>query len=302
MITTVNPLYEVAHKSLPALADDHAIASSALVKPLQARLQDFWLLAKADGVWGPKSARALSAFKQFKGIKELGLGPSTAAALVNTDPTHLLPGFQLNGGWASRTVMYVTHYGYHLSTGAGETNIVYFRGLDLDGTWNGNAAFQFNDRSTILVVKDGVPSFMANLLCTVDPGSTDWYVPINPKGCADIKAGCYQSWSVGNHKGQNALIQVADVTVLRGESRTEDTGDDFYIDQHSVGPGQDYNEGDDPGSWSAGCLVRASRWEHDHIFMPQVQADPRERANPGSYKHWTTVIDGDDFLDLLPAM
>lgn len=298
-------LYDAAKSDTPITED--AIASNPdIAKQLQARLSNFWLLSEPDGKWGPKSKRALATFKAFKGIQEEGLGKATASSLINTDPHLLIRGWYLDGSWASRTVMWYVFHNFYISTNPGEINICYFRGLNRDGTWNGNAPFQFNDRRTIWVCDRNdqgllVPHFKGNWLATCDPGEYYWEHPMNDAGCADIKAWQYQAWSTGMHHDQFALIQTGTITVLRGSNRVPDTGDDFCVDQHSVGHGQDFNFGEDPGPWSAGCQVGASRQEHDQEFMPIVKSDPREKANPGRYKHWTAVINGDDFLSMFPG-
>jgi len=305
-------LYDLANGKLPALADDAAIAAKPnIAKDLQTRLQDFWLLDAPDGKWGRRSSFALRTYKQFQKITEPGIGSVTAKSLINTNPPNLIPGFKLNGDWASRTVMWMTLNNYHISTDGkkGEINIVYFRGLDRNGNWNGNPPFVFNDRRTILVIKDGVPSFIGNWLATCDPGQKWWENPMNEKGCADIKATQFRAWSVGHHHEQLALVQSDNLTVLRGSGREPDTGDDFGVNQHTTGDDvggdrdnySDYSPGDEVGGWSAGCQVGASAWEHFKEFMPLVQADPREQKAPGAYKHWTTIIDGEDFLAAFPA-
>lgn len=280
--------------------------SSTATTELQAQLSRFGLLEKVDGEWGQLSQRALENFKTFRGIKEPGVGKATAAAFLSLDPSNLIRGWKIDGSWASRTIMWMVLHNFHISAEPDEINIVYFRGLNRDGTWNGNAPFQFNDRRTIIAVeKDSgglyVPRMIGSWLATCDPGEYYWDNPMNDKGCADIKAWQYQAWSTGDHHGQDALVQTGTVTVLRGSDRIPDTGNDFGIDQHSVGEGQDYDFGDDPGRWSAGCQVGANRDEHDSEFMPLVHNDPREKANPGGYQHWTAVINGNDFLATFPA-
>ena len=301
-----NALYAIAQGSLVYPDDSAIMADTMFAELVQTRLINFWLLDKPDGSWGSKSARALETFKAFKGIKEQGVQKATAQALINTNPHNLIKGWHLTGDWASRTVMWYVLHNFAIATNPGEVNICYFRGLNRDGTWNGNEPFQFNDRRVVWTVtktKEGlfVPTFQGNWLATCDPGEYYWDNPMNEKGCADIKAWQYKAWSTGNHKGQDALIQTGTITVLRGSDRIPDTGDDFGVDQHSVGHGQDYSFGEDPGRWSAGCQVGASREEHDNEFMPLVHSDPREKADPGSYRHWTAVINGDDFLSFFPC-
>lgn len=308
MGTTHPLLYGIANSSLSALADEKAIAANkALALELQTRLQNFWLLQSIDGNWGPISARALDTYKQLQKINEPGIGKQTAASLINTDPTSFIPGFKLNGDWPSRTVMWMMLHNQHISTSGkqGEINIVYFRGLDRQGRWNGNPPFVWNDRRCVLVIKDGVPSLAGNWLATCDPGEQPWDNPENPEGCADIKAWQFQSWSVGRHitahTNQLALVQAADITVLRGPNRISDTGSDFGVNQHTTNNPEGASPGDLVGPWSAGCMVGASSDEHYNEFMPLVQADPREKAAPKQYKHWTTVINGNDFLGLFPG-
>ncbi len=297
-------LYGLANGSISPLKDDDEIALNKTVAlQLQSRLQDFWLLKSPDGLWGPKSARALTIYKQFQNITEPGIGPHTTASLLNTDPTSLIPGYKLNGDWPSRTVMWMTLHGHHISTNGnqGEINITYFRGLDRNGHWDGNEPFVWNDRRCILVINNQTPTFVGNWLATCDPGEYYWENPMNVKGCADIKAWQYQAWSVGHHKDQLALLQTGEITVLRGSNRVADTGDDFYVDQHTTNNPEGGSPGDPVKGWSAGCMVGASSNEHYHEFMPLVQADPREKAAPGKYQHWTTIINGNEFLDVFPV-
>lgn len=310
--TTRSLLYNLANGSMTALADDAAIAlNKTLALNLQSRLQNFWLLDKPDGLWGAKSARALAAYKRFRRINEPGIGKLTATSLINTNPVDLIPGFRLNGDWASRTVMYMTYYNQFISRNGstGEINIVYFRGLDRAGQRNTNAPFVFNDRRCVLVVKNEIPSFAGNWLATTEPGRTYWKRPMNPKGCAVLRTGQAQAWVVGAHITQSSyqspsLVQDDVLTVLRGGNQVQDRGL-FGINQHTVADADqgdpDFTPGDEIGWWSAGCLVGASSREHYEEFMPLVQADPREKATPGKYKHWTSVINGSEFLDLFPA-
>ncbi|MHC5672361.1 peptidoglycan-binding protein [Nostoc sp.] len=309
--STDNPhslLYGLANGSVKALEDDEAIAANkTLALQLQSRLKDFWLLNSPDGLWGAKSARALNAYKHFQNLSEPGINPHIAASLLNTKPTDLIPGFQLNGDWPSRTVMWINLHNQQISTNGnkGEINIVYFRGLDRNGKWNGNAPFIWNDRRCVLVIKDKAPTFAGNWLATCDPGEYYWDNPMNQEGCADIKAWQYQAWSVGHHHGstgdQLALVQTGDITVLRGSDRLPDEGNNFSVDQHTTNNPDGASPDEPVKGWSAGCMVGASSNEHYYEFMSLVQADPREKNAPGKYQHWTTVINGNEFLDIFPG-
>jgi len=271
-----------------------------VIKTQELLINNKLLAAPADGVWGPKSDRALQNYQKLRGINETGLGVLTAKSLYQVAYKNLVEGFDLNGDWASRAIMWMKLHGFLISTGRGEINIVYFRGLDKKGVWNGNEDFVFNDRRTVLVVENGVPKFADHWLATVDPGRDYWFQPLNPKGCANIGVGQYQAWSVGMHKDQKALVQTGEFTVFRGKNKTPDKGI-FGINQHTVGANDDFSVGDAVRFWSAGCLVGASAVEHYKEFMPLVCSDPREKESPGRYRHWTTVIPGDEFLAYFPA-
>ena len=297
-------LYRVARGELNFLDDESIAKNKDIAEALQSRLSHFWLLEQngADGQWGDRSSAALSRFKTFRGgMTETGLGKLTAAELINTEPSSLIRGYKINGDWASRAVMWMSLHNFYLSPNGknGEINIVYFRGLDKEGNWDGNAQFVWNDRRTVLLIKDGTPSFGGNWLATCDPGEYYWENPMNPKGCADLKAWQFQAWSVGDHHGQHALVQSDSITVYRGEDRVPDTGNDFGVDQHTVRDDLDYNVGENVGRWSAGCQVGANSDEHT-TFMKFVDNDPREASDRTSYKHWTAIVNGNDFLDYFP--
>ena len=113
---------------------------------------------------------------------------------------------------------------------------------------------------------------------TTDPGQYWLDNPVHPQGTAFLKKGQYEdAYAVGYHRGiYQALVQVQDVTVIRGydrkgifkwfESGYEDTGR-FGINIHRA-----RNEGkvkviDD---FSAGCLVFADT-EDFNLFMKLVK-------------------------------
>lgn len=294
-------LYQVASGAQPAVGLEELQQNPLIATKIQELLINNYLLAApADGKWGEKSKQALVNYQTLRDIKESGLGQQTAKSLCQVAPKDILDGFELNGDWASRTLLWMRLHDFHISTALGEINIVYFRGLDRKGVWNRNPDFVFNDRRTVLVFESGIPKFKGSWLATCDPGKTYWDNPMNPKGCACIKAGQYKAWVTGHHHKQRALVQAGSLTVLRGAKRTPDTGSGFGINQHTVGRGQDFGAGDAILSWSAGCLVGASESEHYDEFMPLVYGDAREKKCPGGYVHYTTVIPGDKFVATFP--
>jgi hypothetical protein len=289
-------LYEIATQKRTYL-DDNAIAlDKDFALQLQQRLCDFHLLSNPDGRWGEKSAAALAKFKSFRGLKEAGCGNLTASQLINITPSGLINGYKLDGSLASRALMFFIDRGFKIATNKSECNIFYLEGVNRDGSLNDNNRFVYNDRRCILQFDNNngllTPKLTGNWLATCDPGQYYWDNPLNENGCANIKKNTqYKAWTTGKHHDQYALVQAADITVLRGEKQTAFDGDDFGVNQHSVGKGQDFSFGEAIGKWSAGCCVGANRAEHES-FMRQVDADPREKANKGNYLHYTAFIKG----------
>lgn len=295
---TVNKiLYEVAAKKRNYVSDSAIALDKDFALQLQQRLCDFHLLQEADGKWGKKSAAALARFKSFRSLLfEPGCGNLTAAELINITPPGLINGYKLDGSLASRALMFFVNKGFKLATNKGECNIFYLEGVNRDGSVNDNNRFVYNDRRCILQFDNIngllIPKLTGNWLATCDPGEYYWDNPLNENGCANIKKNAqYKAWTTGKHHDQYALVQVGEITVLRGERQVPFSGSDFGVNQHSVGVLQDFSFGEAIGKWSAGCSVGASRAEHE-AFMRQIDADPREKALIGSYLHYTAFIKG----------
>lgn len=128
---------------------------------------------------------------------------------------------------------------------------------------------------------------------TVDPGMYYTLDPLNTHGCAHLNNGCWL-YSLGSHKGHEALVQAAPVTVTRDEDRDaqaepgefQETGY-FGIDIHA-------GEGAHVGQWSAGCQVIFSdngwngpQWTD---FLHTVKASGHSK-----WKYW--LFDNDRLLD-----
>jgi hypothetical protein len=182
--------------------------------------------------------------------------------------------------------------GYHVSTGRGEINIIYVRGMNLDGTRNDDQSNEYNDLR--ILICDG--AILAAWVATVDPGN--WYVThrINPAGAARIKPGQYRAWQMGWHRGHHeALVQTGGpVTVQRddnedgrGEGDWEDTGY-FGINQHA---GRSSTSGT-VGKDSAGCLVVPHMAQQER-FIELLKTDPRY-VRDHKYIWYTTILEGKD--------
>jgi hypothetical protein len=168
-------------------------------------------------------------------------------------------------------------------------NIVYFEGLDADDmrTPNSDRIDYWNDVRSI-IGNDG----RVYLCCTAttEPG---WYYRLNrlnPNGAAQLAFGQYlDCWKIGDHKGQDALVQCGNLKLFRDKNADGsrqgdpiDTGTDFGINQHTTS-----NAPEMIGRWSAGCLVGKYPGTHAK-FMEIVRS-------MGLKTFDSTLIDGSAF-------
>lgn len=104
--------------------------------------------------------------------------------------------------------------------------------MNEDGTLNGDAPNQFNDRRIVIEVIDGVDIYYTAIR------------PMNDRGTARIQFGQYKAWTVGIHgnsEPHKALVQVAPVTVHRDFNKDfKRTGD--ALDTGLFGINQHYGE------------------------------------------------------------
>lgn len=194
------------------------------------------------------------------------------------------------GEQGDKTIRYMQSKGYKIRA----LNIVYFEGINTDlVTVNSDTIDLWNDVRAIVSNTGDV------LMCasaTTEPG---WYYrqnPMNPDGAAQLAFGQYlDCWQIGDHKGQDALIQCGSLKVYRDKnedgSRKGDalfTGSDFGLDQHTTARGDSDYVPDAVGRWSAGCLVGRYSTTHYDKFMPIVRS-------MGLNTFDSTLIDGSDF-------
>jgi hypothetical protein len=184
-----------------------------------------------------------------------------------------------------KAITYMKAYGFKVRA----LNIVYFEGLDTDlKTVNNDRIDQWNDVRAIISNKGEV------LLCcaaTTEPG---WFYrnnPLNDGGAAQLAFGQYlDCWQIGDHRGQEALVQCGDLKLYRDKNEDGsrkgdaiDIGSDFGLNQHTTS-----NAPDQVGRWSAGCLVGKYPDTHNDKFMPICRAMGLETFD-------TTLIDGSLF-------
>jgi hypothetical protein len=167
-------------------------------------------------------------------------------------------------------------------------NIVYFEGIDPDlATVNSDRVDYWNDVRSV-ITDDG--DVIMSSIATTEPG---WYYRLNrlnTNGAAQLAFGQYlDAWEIGNHRGQDALVQCGDLKVLRDDnqdgSRSGDeifVGADYGLNQHTTS-----NAPDLVGRWSAGCLVGKYPATHTK-FMGICRS-------MGLKTFDTTLIDGSKF-------
>lgn len=163
-----------------------------------------------------------------------------------------------------KAIKYMESKGYKVRA----LNIVYFEGLDADDmkTVNDDRLDYWNDTRTIIRNNGDV---LMSCSATTEPGRYYRLNRMNPSGAAQLAFGQYlDAWQIGDHKGQDALVQCGKLTVYRDDNedgiRAGDkvyVGDDFYINQHTTS-----NAPDMIGRWGAGCLVGKYPGTHEKFM------------------------------------
>ena len=127
----------------------------------------------------------------------------------------------------------------------------------------GNRPDIYND-AILRVIEGEMTIFPAS----VDPGAYYIAHPVNPMGCARLRAGIY-SYKLGEHHAQNALVQADEVKVDRLDKLGKKIGEEsgwFGLNIHSGGP--EYLV----GRYSAGCQVikTSEPWKDEWVdfFVP----------------------------------
>jgi hypothetical protein len=184
-----------------------------------------------------------------------------------------------------KAIAYMKARGYKIRA----LNIVYFEGIDCDlETVNSDRIDGWNDVRAII---SNTGDVLLACAATTEPG---WYYrnnPLNDGGAAQLAFGQYlDCWQIGDHRGQDALVQCGSLRVFRDKNEdgsrkgdTIDVGEDFGLNQHTT-----RNAPDEVGRWSAGCLVGQYPETHNNKFMQICRA-------MGLRTFDTTLLDGSDF-------
>jgi hypothetical protein len=152
-----------------------------------------------------------------------------------------------------KAIKYMESKGYKVRA----LNIVYFEGLDADDmkTVNDDRLDYWNDVRAVIRNNGDV---LMSCSATTEPGRYYRLNRMNPGGAAQLAFGQYlDAWEIGDHKGQDALVQCGTLKVYRDDNEdgirtgdAVDAGNDFGINQHTTS-----NAPDTIGLWGAGCLV-----------------------------------------------
>ena len=168
-------------------------------------------------------------------------------------------------------------------------NIIYFEGLSTDlQTVNNDTIDLWND---VRAIVSNTGDVLMSCSATTEPG---WYYrnhPLNDGGAAQLAFGQYlDAWQIGDHRGQDALVQCGSLKVFRDKNEDGsrkgdeiDVGCDFGLNQHTTN-----NAPVNVGRWSAGCLVGRYPETHNDKFMPICRAMGLETFD-------STLIDGSKF-------
>lgn len=154
---------------------------------------------------------------------------------------------------------------------------------------NTNPTDIYND-AIIRVIEGEFFEFMAS----VDPGAYYISHPMNPMGCARLKAGLY-SYKLGEHLSNPALVQADEVNVDRLDKDGKKVGEEsghFAINIHSGGP--EYLV----GRYSAGCQVIKTKepWKAEWLdFFTPIQ------VGCGIFKQTTIPYLLVDALEAMPV-
>lgn len=184
-----------------------------------------------------------------------------------------------------KTLEYCKAKGYTIS----DFNIIYFEGLNTDlRTLNSDQLDQWNDVRSVIT---GTGEVLMNAEATTEPGAKYTYNPLNSRGAARLAIGEHKAgWGFGDHKGQDALVQIAALKIYRDKNEDGKRTGDLLTAEDGCGINQHTTKGSpsNVGGWSAGCLV--GRYSATHAsFMEMCRASKLKRFN-------TIIIDGSDLV------
>jgi hypothetical protein len=235
--------------------------TSAELKELQTLLSHRGLYPKdrIDGLYGPLTQGGWNTFKNTIHQKSPELvGAGSLAELLKT------PKLPSSNSIVDRAFRCCVERGFILDQRPGAINIIGIEGLNLDGTANNDAPDRWNDLIGIMQFDAlNQPKWSCLYVGTTEPGRYYTINPLNRGGAARLQLGQHrQIWTVGRHRGYEALQQVGPAILVRDANRNfyrDDRVTTEYwngINLHTTkttgwrGAFNSYIS-----TWSAGCVV-----------------------------------------------
>jgi hypothetical protein len=189
-----------------------------------------------------------------------------------------------------KMIRYMQHKNWRIRA----INIVYLEDAD-PTTWQPKQGkIDEWDDARILLADDGRVIMSAS--ATVEPGL--WYTQNRLNDCGafrtDNDVQFLDAWTLGDHKGQFALVQCRTIKGTRDGNedgcRPGDVHDEgiFGVNQHTTGASQYAPAPSKVGRYSAGCYVGQYPKTHYNVFMPTLKGTGHEQFD-------TAIIPGDKF-------
>lgn len=241
-----------------------AAADRELLTEVQTALAKLGLYPSTliDGIYGPKMQAGWTNFKKSTyQIDYDTMGAGSAKLLleeVDKKPKPIKDG----SGLAATIHNVCLERNYLLDTRQGAVNIIGIEGY-INGKKNDDAPDRWNDTILLLTYQQSKPHILISCVGTTEPGRYYTINPLNKNGCARLQLGQQKKiWSVGRHRGYEAMQQTGAATLVRDKNRnnfrddavTVETGNGINLHtSKTTGWRGSFNSF--IGQWSAGCVV-----------------------------------------------
>lgn len=260
-------------------------APESLLEEIQVQLQRLGLYPKQniDGKYGPLTKTGWETFKKQRkqGSTEL-VGAGSAKLLLQSTKQVTAP----SGSLASRIYQVCLARGYSLDQRPGAINLFGIEGMTVSGKKIPDTANEWNDVIGILTFDGGQPRIQCIYQGTTEPGKYYTLNPLNKGGAARLQLGQQLSlWSVGTHRGYEALSQTGPARLVRDKNRNYSRDDQETIER---GNGINLHTTRTTGwrgaagayvdKWSAGCVVVKDAAQFLSL-MKQVKASLQYKEN-----------------------
>lgn len=240
---------------------------------------------KVDGLYGPLTIAGWKAFKEsVHQNKPETVGPGSLTLLLNKTTKNIRP----SGTLAQRVYQCCLSRDYQLDQREGALNIIGVEGLDIKGNKISDTPDGWNDVIILLEFKGNNPQIKAIYQATTEPGAYYTRNPLNNQGAARLQLGRQKGiWSVGKHRGYEALSQTGPATLVRDKNRNHLRDDKETVEwwrgvnlHTTKTTGWRGSVGRFIGQWSAGCVVIKDPNQF-LSFMQAIKGSLQYRQNKG---------------------